>query len=597
MQLIYLKIGHYKNLHNFEIDFKKSKNISLIIGNNGSGKSNIIEAISGIFAGLYLHNPKKVFNAKTPFSYTQEPFNYTIHYTTRNNLVKIEYDNSAGWKFLVKKGDLEEREFVKSEFFKQENELLPSQVIANYSGEEGRLFNLFYKRFYDDFKRHFLKKGELTTQKLCFVNKYFWQLALLSLIYKQQTGVNAEVEQFIKETLGIFEINDITFQFRPAKYKNYPQTDTIRFVEKLNPESKKEITISFDDLMQKWEYSNDRYFFNLFSTAYLPKESKIITNIRINYNQNLDSTCFSEGEKKLILLQFILEILGDEESLILLDEPDSHLHISRKEIIKDLISKYHNRSNILTTHSPTLTHSFDLNNIISLEKNDDVVCVGKMDKFEIIDKATNGLWSYQQQNIFYSSQKDILLVEGKTDKIHIEQALKHLSKEYPELKFDVYDMKGSENIKQMMVGLANCGQKFKHKIIGIYDNDKAGKEATNQNFNKDSKPILRLASNDKKIDNNFYAILLPKPEGFCKNDKQQCTIENLYSADKYEQSYSEALIQTKGFFGNRSIEEISVDIKEKSKNIMAEMCKNFTEEDFVNFKPLFEILKEIIIKN
>ncbi len=589
MQLKYLKIGNYKNLHNFEIDFQNSKNISLIIGNNGSGKSNIIETISGIFAGLYLHNPKKIFNAKTPFRYSQEPFNYTIHYTTRHNSVKIEYDNATGWKFLIKQGNLEEREFEKSEFFKQENQLLPSQVIANYSGEEGRLFNLFYKPFYDDFKRHFLKMGELTTQKLCFVNKYYWQLALLCLIYKQQTGVNAEVDQFIKETLGIFEINNITFQFNPAKYKKYPQTDTIRFIQKLNPESKKEITISFDELMKKWDYSNDRYFFNLFSTAYLPKESKIITDIRINYNKTLDSSCFSEGEKKLILLQFILEVLGDEESLILLDEPDSHIHISRKEIIKNLISRYDNRGNILTTHSPTLTHSFDLNHIISLEKIDDKTCVGNTDKFEIIDKITDGIWSYQQQNIFYSSKKDILLVEGKTDKIHIEQALKRLSKDYSKLEFDIYDMKCATNIRKMMIGLENCGQKFKNKIIAIYDNDEAGLKEI-KNFKNMGNKIFRMINKSGALSDIFYAILLPKPEDF--PDKNY-TIENLYSPDKYQESYSMALETAKGHFGKKSIDSISTDIKEKSKNILAEMSKDFSENDFENFKPLFEILKTI----
>jgi len=591
MQLLYLKIENYKNLQDFEIDFKNSKNISLIIGNNGSGKSNIIEAISGIFAGLFLENPKKIFNSKTPFNYTKEPFNYIIHFKTKGNFIKINYSNSLGWKFLVKKGNLEEREFIKSEFFKQKDELLPSQVIANYSGEEGRLFNLFYKPFYDKFKNSFLKIGELKAQRLCFVNRYFWQLALLSLIYKQREG-NADIDQFMKETLRISEINNITFKFNPSKYKKYPQTDTIKFVQKLNPESKKELTISFDELMKTWDYSNDRYFFNLLSTAYLPKNSKIITDIKINYNQNLDSTCFSEGEKKLILLQFILEVLGDEESLILLDEPDSHIHISRKEVIKDLISKYHNRSNILTTHSPTLTHSFDLDHIISIEKIDNKVCVGNTDKFEIIDKITGGIWNYQQQNIFYSSKKDILLVEGQTDKIHIEQALKHLSKEYPELEFDVYDMKGCKNIKQMMIGLANCGQKFNHKIIGIFDNDHEGKkEVTSQNFhNDDDKKFMRLKNNDKGSYNNFFAVLLPKKDGFSEKDY---TIENLYSADKYEKAYLDSLERTRGHFGRKSIDEISTDIKNKSKTILAEMSKEFEKDDFENFKPLFEILKTI----
>lgn len=54
MRLQKLKINsRFKNLDSFEIDFSTKEGITVLIGNNGSGKSNILEAISGIFAGLY----------------------------------------------------------------------------------------------------------------------------------------------------------------------------------------------------------------------------------------------------------------------------------------------------------------------------------------------------------------------------------------------------------------------------------------------------------------------------------------------------------------------------------------------------------------
>ena len=45
-----LWIDGFKNLNNFELDFTDKCGITLLIGNNGSGKSNILEAISAIFA-------------------------------------------------------------------------------------------------------------------------------------------------------------------------------------------------------------------------------------------------------------------------------------------------------------------------------------------------------------------------------------------------------------------------------------------------------------------------------------------------------------------------------------------------------------------
>ncbi len=50
MQLKKLWIQEYKNLKNFSLDFEKGNQLSILIGNNGSGKSNVLEAISGIFA-------------------------------------------------------------------------------------------------------------------------------------------------------------------------------------------------------------------------------------------------------------------------------------------------------------------------------------------------------------------------------------------------------------------------------------------------------------------------------------------------------------------------------------------------------------------
>ena len=53
MQLVSLWVKDFKNLKDFTINFENQENLSIIIGNNGSGKSNILEAISAIFAELY----------------------------------------------------------------------------------------------------------------------------------------------------------------------------------------------------------------------------------------------------------------------------------------------------------------------------------------------------------------------------------------------------------------------------------------------------------------------------------------------------------------------------------------------------------------
>ena len=57
MKIHSIYIDGYKNLKNMEIFMPEDSSVAAIIGNNGSGKSNILEALKQVFTAVYNEKP------------------------------------------------------------------------------------------------------------------------------------------------------------------------------------------------------------------------------------------------------------------------------------------------------------------------------------------------------------------------------------------------------------------------------------------------------------------------------------------------------------------------------------------------------------
>ena len=86
MRLDRLSIPNYRNLMLFEIDFDESQPTTVLIGCNGSGKSNLIEGIVEIFRELELGG--------TP------SFAYQLQYVCRERAIRIDADPARRSKRL-----------------------------------------------------------------------------------------------------------------------------------------------------------------------------------------------------------------------------------------------------------------------------------------------------------------------------------------------------------------------------------------------------------------------------------------------------------------------------------------------------------------
>ena len=201
MKLKRLWVNGFKNLKNFEINFELNDGVTLLIGNNGSGKSNILEVISAIFVSL-------IEKKKVDFEYEIE-YILDVNGLDKNFYIELKIitllNGNNEYTYSFKIDDLEKQ---KNQFFGNYS-YLPSHIITSYSGEESRLWDLYYEKFYKNYiKKAITPTGSANPLKMIYVNKYHWKIAFL-LLAVYDTGNN----NFIKDILKIDLIESVTFKF------------------------------------------------------------------------------------------------------------------------------------------------------------------------------------------------------------------------------------------------------------------------------------------------------------------------------------------------------------------------------------------------
>ena len=567
MKLKKLQIQGYKNLEDITIDFSNNNGTTLLVGNNGCGKSNILEAVSSIFGGLYkdrIHKPH---------------FNYHLEYRINNHDVDITL-HAGKYVFAT-----DNHVVQKTLFTRNASIYLPTNIISCYSGESSRLWGFYYYPYYKDYIKSIKSSTVIPQLPLIYINKFSLEIALLTLFF-YDFSVYSDIASFCSDVLNIRKINKILFHFELNKFKEWKDNPILQMIKALcqvddiaDVPNDTELTV--DEVKNNLNYleADQRQFFYYLYGATMPKDDKLISEIKFEIELNNGTVItiddFSEGEKKNLLIQFVLETIADENSLILFDEPDSHIHVSRKVELKSTLDKYPNRENIWTTHSPSLASAFGDNHIIGL--GDDAkgsVKIIEKENADLISYITKGMWDIHQQNVFLSSNKPLtLLVEGLTDKLILAQAFKVLKNDYKSLKFDIFHCDGADNIPHLLTGLRTTDFKLGNKkIIALFDSDTEGQDCCNRSQVKYSK------TKNKK---GLYAIVLPK---------KNATIESFFPTQKFNDAYTEAL--TENPF-NGSVTDFSKNLMTKSKIKLSENCKNFAAQDFEEFRSIFDLLEDI----
>jgi len=335
------------------------------------------------------------------------------------------------------------------------------------------------------------------------------------------------------------------------------------------------------------------------------KSIRVNPLIRDNNTQGLRSfQTLSSGEQVLLALAMTLYECNESltmPELMLLDEVDASLHPSMTIALLETVKTAFIDEGIkviLATHSPSTIALAPENSIYVVNKGNSSKKITQQSKPLAMDLVSEGYITFDENkalrilsHIIENTEKPILFVEGKTDKIILQNAW---SKLFPEksMPFEILDVFDCF----FLINLFKRGEIFDNypnlKFVGLIDFDDAYKNLA-QKFSDNKEWSRKIDNNDKSVtyvheNNRGVVATLSVPEfrhdmaGHDLKDSM-LSIELMFENDIVEKYCKKTPVVGGGHI---------LLFKNDKKTKFAEMTASLEAEKFHAFKALFSRLKE-----
>ncbi|MEH9226646.1 AAA family ATPase [Klebsiella pneumoniae] len=400
--------SRFKNLENVKVDFDENHLMTVVVGRNGSGKSNVLEALVSIFRNLDLgeapafsyeltyrlgepHKPNRPSNRWLEITIDADPNRGTLakQYEVRmrnllNDSLPEDIFDEKTLGIVIPFSKVKRNKEGKAPY-------LPNYVFAYYSGPSDRLES-YFKKHRTDFYRHLLNdkpdkklnlKGDI--RPLFYAKPYHSQFVLLAFFLSDE---NSPQRTFIKEPLGIEDLDSIHFVMRQpgwAKQKGElfwgARGVVRRFLDELIKYTLAPIKVTRQEDTSLTGSHVRNEFFHLFlpnvevlhtfakglsdDELFKMLESTLLSeiisevSIRVKVSSSKVPLTFrelSEGEQQLLTVLGLLKFTGGKDSLFLLDEPDTHLNpswaIKYLKFLREFVPNHETSHLLMVTHHP-----------------------------------------------------------------------------------------------------------------------------------------------------------------------------------------------------------------------------------------------------
>lgn len=617
MRIKHLYVSEYKNLKDFSLDFDGDSFIDVFVGKNGSGKSNLFEAIIEIFRHLY------------ETDYTVD-FEYSITYDKQGANFKIEWI----------KEKLKVNDVVVS---KVRKEFLPDNILIYYSGHNAKVTELILQCEGKFRKR--LRGAEITeSREFIGIGNDYKDLLLSTLLLQPYEN---KAKQFIVEKLGIKSISPefkIILQ-RPTYARGKDGFDVDKFVTDTRYWRVQGIIQNFLDKLQdsitldtkgirKEGYfgESDEYIHYIsiekFQEIFVEESAQSIfrsfdnlktldmlvsisMGIRLTNDSKISVNQFSDGQFQSIYIYSVVELFKDKNCITLLDEPDSFLHpewqfIFLKQIFEITDAANVNNHVLMTSHSAMTLIPYKERKINLFSSLEGKLKCHQVNKSHAVEQLSSKYINYSEQEQILSiinnikiDTKPILFTEGSTDPAILNQAWNKLYN--TPIPFNIVYAFTSNYLRMLIQDVRVINELNGKPMFALFDFDRAYNE---WNYIKED---ARLESNPyngltKKIkDKNSYAIMLPVPriaeieKQVIKDPASKSTFEGESEMEIEHLFYGDPT--THQYFNNEIIKGGGTIIKFKDlkkTEFAQDKVPTIDKEHFEVFRPMFEFIKSKI---
>lgn len=389
-----IRIQNFKIFKQFEMDFNPDLNI--LVGNNGSGKSTILEAINLALTGYYHGKPAKtelsqdMFNKNSVDKYIKGVKDHTSPelpaivielymsnipsiYSGTNNSLKTD---SMGIRYTI-----EFDEDYKDEY----SEVLKQDSVKSLPIE-------YYTCVWESFAEKAITYRSVPT-KTSYID---------SSSYRYQNGFDVYISKIMKNLMSPHQEVQIMQAHRKMK-ESFMENESIRDINE-------NIRNSLSGPLSKVSISVELGTKSAWETSLVTQLDDISFD-----NIGKGNQCILKTEMALLV-----NIEPDSSNVILIEEPENHLSYSNMNELIDLIaSESEPHQTIITTHSSFVINRLGLGNIHILSSDGNVTKLNNLDPDGFFKKRSG----YDTLRIVLS--RKVILVEGDSDDLIVQKAYKN----------------------------------------------------------------------------------------------------------------------------------------------------------------------------